>query len=542
MLFQEKTKLAAPGDVSGLGYFFAMRLAWARIFPGNRPHSHQNAPSLGQDFGTPACSPELHGLIDTLKLIRRRILTHTFLGGSTAWSAWILIGLIVVGSVSATLGGWIVFAAIFAVIGIVGIFAWTVRTRLTIYETACRLDSAASLQDRVSTAIYLGDIKNPDGIVQRQRVDAVSRLAKVDPGGLFPVHMPAAARRALVLILVVAGLFIYRMNHKPPLVALLQTTARSSLVQSIFSPLVHAMERDLQRTMALVGLKPEPQADEVRAGEAMPTPEDLWPSGDENGLRQRRKRSRELLDASDRESQDELQGCRAIRAGLPSADSQQQEGGEETQQGKNGNDNDGNAPTPTADAQGAESDRQSLMQTLTQALKNMLSNPPKQPSNDRGDHKAQPPNAQGASQSGDAHQPGTTESDKNQQARGSSDPSEKQTQTSANGAGNQPGAKDLRKDHGGDAFEPALCRTASLLRPVASRSRPACGQRLRPVRRSSACKADRPRRRPSLTAPSRRIFLRATAFICNAILNMRTTQSRNSVSRKNHKLNPRMGL
>jgi len=403
----------------------------------------------------------LHGLIDTLKLIRRRILTNTFLGGSIAWSAWILIGLIAAGAVSAKLAGWIIFSILLATAGMTAILAWTVRTRLSTYETACRLDAAAGLQDRVSTAIYLGDIKNPVGMVQRQRGDAVSRLAKVDSGGLFPVRMPAAARHALLLVLVFAGLFVYRLHHKPPLVALLQTTVRSSLVQSIFSPLVHAMERDLQRTLVLAGVKPEPQAEVNRTGDSMPSNENLWPTGEEK-TDENTEGKQGSLDQNELGEQDELQGPGDQ---LPSADSEQQEGGKESQEGRNENEAAGNTPTPTADAQGAESDRQSLMQTLTQALKNMLSNPPKQPSNDRGDHKAQPPNAQGASQSGDAHQPGTTESDKNQQARGSSDPSEKQTQTSANGAGNQPGAKDLRKPseepHPGSAVPDRVALEAS---------------------------------------------------------------------------------
>ena len=61
MFFRAKTKLAAPGDVSGLGHFSAFRLEWERIFPKNKAHSHQNAVSLAQDFDTPACSSELQG-------------------------------------------------------------------------------------------------------------------------------------------------------------------------------------------------------------------------------------------------------------------------------------------------------------------------------------------------------------------------------------------------------------------------------------------------------------------------------------------------
>jgi hypothetical protein len=435
VVFREKMKLATPGDASGPSFFSVLRSGWRRIFPGSRAPGHQDSASLGQDFAKLDCSPELHGLIDALRLIRRRILSNAFLSNSTVWSGWILIGLIAAGALSATLLGWVIVAAILAATGVVAILFWTVRTRLSIYETACHLDAVARLQDRVSTAIYLGDIKNPDGIVLRQRVDAVSRLAKVDPKGLFPLRMPASARHALLLALIFGGLFVYRIHHKPPLIALLQTTARSSLVQSIFSPLVHAMERDLQRTMALVGLKPEPQADEVRAGEAMPTPEDLWPSGDDKGAA-KAEAQQNPGDANNNDAQDEMQE-QGDQNGLPSADSQQQEAGTEPQEGKDGSNNEGNSPT-AADAQGSQSEKQSLSQSLMQALKNMMQN---QKSNNRGSQKPQSPDQSGA-QSGDSHQPGTTESD--QQSRGNSDSKEK-SQTSSNGAGSQPGAKELRK-------------------------------------------------------------------------------------------------
>ena len=80
--------------------------------------------------------------------------------------------------------------------------------------------------------------------------------------------MPATASRALILFLAVAGLFVYRMHYKPPMIALMQSAARSQLVQSILSPLMRTMEKDVQRTIALVTSKPDSPDDEVRPGEA----------------------------------------------------------------------------------------------------------------------------------------------------------------------------------------------------------------------------------------------------------------------------------
>ena len=112
--------------------------------------------------------------------------------------------------------------------------------------------------------------------MQHQRRDAIARLGKVEPRGLFPVRLPATVRQALVLVLAAAGLFAYRLHHKPPLVALLQTTARSQLVQSIFSPIIRTLEKDLERTLALASSRPEPPADEVRPGDPTPTGDDPW--------------------------------------------------------------------------------------------------------------------------------------------------------------------------------------------------------------------------------------------------------------------------
>ena len=188
MFFREKMQPPAPGNISEPGFFSAFKQFWTGIFPSHATQGRQKQPSLNQDFPKQDCTPELRGLLDTLQAIRQRILANIFLGGWTAWSTWILIGLIVVFAISAKLAIAMILAAILAAAGAAVILVWTWRTRLSTYQTACRLDSAASLQDRVSTAIYLGDAKNPDGMIERQRGDALARIAKVDPRGLFPLR------------------------------------------------------------------------------------------------------------------------------------------------------------------------------------------------------------------------------------------------------------------------------------------------------------------------------------------------------------------
>ena len=285
MLLREKIKLVVPGEFSGRACFSALTAFGRRIYSGDRAQSHENQILLARTFDRRASSPELHGLIETLKTIRQRILANTLLRGWTKGFVWLLIGLIVVAAVSVKLAGALLFAAVLAAAGAAAILTWTWRNRPSNYETARRLDSAAGLKDRLSTAIFLGGIEDADGMVGEQRKDALARLTKVDARGFFPVQSPGNIRRASVLVLIAAGLFAYRIHHKPPLISLLQTTARSQLVQSIFSPIVHAMEKDLQRTMALVGMKPDATGEETRRDADASNSEDLWKADDNQGRR-----------------------------------------------------------------------------------------------------------------------------------------------------------------------------------------------------------------------------------------------------------------
>jgi len=445
VFFREKTQSPAPEDTFRLAFFSAWRRIWSGIgISSPQPaQSRENHPSLSQDFRKQDCSPELHGLIDSLKVIRQRILANIFLRGWTAWSKWILIGLIVVFAISAKLAISTILAAILAVIGAAVVLLWTWRTRLSTYQTACRLDSAATLQDRVSTAIYLGDAKNPEEMIERQRVDALSRIAKVDLRGLFPLRMPVAARGALVLFLAVGALFVYRIHHKPPLVALLQSAARSPLVQSILYPILNALEKDLQRTIALVTSKQEVLADEVHPGESVKASEDLWQSSADKGDDAKDGQQDSLNAGAGDLPQDQLQPP-GDQNDSSSAESQPQENGSpQSKNGKSSGDASSGDSQKPSEGQSSQNPRESLSQSLMQALKNMMSN---QQSNSRENQKPQPSDSQGAPQSGNSHQPGTNDSDKKGESRGTSDAKQKPADSAGSGAGSQQGSKEMRKD------------------------------------------------------------------------------------------------
>jgi hypothetical protein len=436
---REKINLVVHGEFSGRACFSALRNFWRQLASGDPAQTTRNQISLARIFDRQARSPELHGLIATLKTIRQRILANSLLRSWTRWFVWMLIGLVGVGAVSARLTGALTFVALVAAVGAAAILAWTWRDRPSHYETARRLDSAAGLRDRTSTAVYLGGIDDPDGMIGEQRKDALAHAVKLDPRGLFPVQLPGNFRRASVLVLVVAGLFAYRVHHQPPLVSLLQTTARSQLLQSIFAPIVHAMEKDLQRTMALV-MKPDPTGEETQRGDAASNNDDLWKANDDKAADQENQKDSADAASGD-QPQDQLQAP-GDQEGNPTGEARQ-DSNSQSQEGKNGNESADAKSQEQSEQQGPEG-RQSLGQSLMQALKNMMSNAPNQQSNNRANQ--QPPNGQGTPQSGNTQQPGETQSDKRGESRGNSDAKQKATQTASEGAGSQQGTKELRKD------------------------------------------------------------------------------------------------
>ncbi len=437
MLLREKTNLVVLGESSGKTRFSALRSYWRQFFSGDRALNSEDRNLLARLFDRQALSPELHGLTGTLDAIRRKILSNTLLQGYTELLIWLAFGLIVVAAVSAKLAGAVISIAVLAAVGAAGIAILTWRNRPSHYEIARRLDSASGLQDRLSTAIFLGGIEDADGMVGEQRKDALVRLAKVDPRGMFPVVWPPNIKRAAAVVLVAAGLFVYRIDHQPPLVSLLQSTARSQLVQSILAPLAKALEKDLQRTMAMVTTKADSASDETKRSDAASNSDDLWKADDKAADAADQKN---IADAADQQ-QDQMQPP-GDQQGAPSGD-MNQDSNSQSQENKNESDSADGKPQDQSEQSGPEG-RQSMGQSLMQALKNMVSKSPNQQPNSRPDQ--QPPNGQGDPQSGNSQQPGAQESDKRGDSKGTSDSKQKATQTASEGAGSQQGSKELRKD------------------------------------------------------------------------------------------------
>ena len=441
MLLRQKNDVLVSGEISGTSRFSVLRESLRRVLSQIRIQWKADQVSMARAFDQQAVSSDLHGLTNTLQNLRQRILANRLLSGWTTWLVWVLIALLAVALVSSRLAGAVTFVVVVAAGGVAAILYWIWRNRLSNYETAQRLDLAAGLRDRISTAVYLGNIQNPaaDGMIGEQRQDALMRAAKLDPRGLFPLQLPANFKRASVLLLIAAVLFAYRVHHQPPLISLLQTTARSQLVQSIFSPIVHAMEKDLQRTMALVTSKPDAAGEETQRNDAASNTDDLWKADDKGSAAEEQKDQAEA-DMGDQQ-QDQMQAP-GDQQGNPAGDARPQENSSQAQQDQNGSDNSDGKSGQQSEQQGPEG-RQSLGQSLMQALKNMMSNSPSQQSSNR---PQQQPNGQGAPQSGNSQQPGATQSDKRGDSRGNSDAKQKASQTASEGAGSQQGNKELQKN------------------------------------------------------------------------------------------------
>jgi hypothetical protein len=438
LLLREKIKLVVPGESSRTSSFSALRGLSERLFGSEPAQSRKNPITLARIFDRQSRSPELHSLINDLKPIRQRILANSVLQGWAKWFGWILVALAVVAAASSKLAAPVVAVTIVAFAVAIGIVAMIWRERPSHYEVARRLDCAAGLKDRLSTAVFLGAVDDPHGMVGEQRRDALQRLGKFDRRELFPLAWPGDGKRATALVLLVAGLFACRIHHRPPLISLLQSTAHSQLLQSILAPIARTVEKDIQRTIAMVTAKPDTVGEETQRAQEAST-EDLWKTDEKSDTADQQKNAAD----SGNQPQDQMQPP-GDQEGTPSADGRQQDGNSQQQESKNGNESSDGKSQEQSEQAGPQG-KQSASQSLMQALKNMMSKSPNQQSSNARPNQ-QPPNSQGSPQSGNSNQPGATESDKRGDSKGNSDAKQKASQTASEGAGSQQGTKDLRTD------------------------------------------------------------------------------------------------
>lgn len=333
---------------------------------------------------------QLGKLVGALTAVCRRTLLNDFLRELARWSLVGLLVLLLAALLSPSLALVALAAGVVAAVCLAGSLLRAVRSRLSLYQAAAELDRAANLKDRLSTAYFFSHLEEPEGLLRCQREDALRRLARVNPPELFPVGVPAKARHSLALLLVVAGLFAYRIYFGPPMLALLEKAGETRLVKSILSPIAHAMERERQAA----NKQPSPELAErdkrggetqdrepadsrgAAAGESASGAEQEGAEGGEPLSRQQKQEASSGQNGSSgEEGEAEQEGEEGSeQSGDPQGQSGQQRSGEKQQQngsGKNGQSG-RERQDALSDSDSAGNRNQSLGRTLMQALKNML--------------------------------------------------------------------------------------------------------------------------------------------------------------------------
>ena len=233
-------------------------------------------------------SSDLQGLLQIIRVAGRRALTNDFVKRWLVWVSWISVAVILAAAVSRRLTSMVVVALIALGVGIAVALLQAWSKRASDYRVACKLDESAGLQDRLSTALFLGSPENTQPIVIPQRRDALRRLPGLDPKALFPIRMPSYAIQTLTLVLVAAALLAYRVHFKAPILALVQSAANSRVEKAVISPLVGVVKKDL---MALVNREPEVQQAAADA-ETVPGLPDAKNGDDPVAVEQRRNDAR----------------------------------------------------------------------------------------------------------------------------------------------------------------------------------------------------------------------------------------------------------
>ncbi len=348
---------------------------------------------------------ELARLAEALKVVQKRCSLNLFLRELVRPVCAVLLLLLAGAAISPRLG-WAPAAAVALVAGALGWVRWRVRSRrLSPYEAAVQLDRAAALKDRLSTAYYFSEVREPAGLLRLQREDALERLAKLDIPTLFPMAVPDGARRAAALLLVVAALFAYRLRYDAPLTAVVLKAAQTPIIKAMISPIAHAMERSQQSAKAQAGVEPgrgdsraggddgRQQAADARGG----TADGESRPGQRQGLAGEQASSGQEQDTPSEQDKDSAsdgparkgnkQGGAGAEDGQQREDSSsegaEQDGGSQGQQrdprGQNSanqnqsGQNQAGSESEGQQSQGAGNRAQSLARSVMQALKNLLS-------------------------------------------------------------------------------------------------------------------------------------------------------------------------
>lgn len=387
----------------------------------------------------------LRELIRAALVVRGRILANRFLQGWVRWWFWALVGLLAAAALIPKLASPLMIVAAALAAGAIVVIVRNWQRRPSPYEAARWLDSAAGLHDRLSTAVYLGTAPNPDEMILCQRKDALKHLARVNPRSYFSVRLPDAARRTAVLAVVVGGLLLYRVYHRPPVIALLQGMARSHAVQAVLNPFKQDVQAEIRKMLTLAGQTVDAMSEETkREVDAKDSQGNLW--------------EKNQMDSAAR-GDDQRQGMPGQGPGNQSSQSGQQMNGQKSRNGRqqggqqsSSQNNQSNGTNEKANSQqqtagNSQGGHESFTQSLFQKLKNLLSSSQKPQKGDNKNNKNQSRPSQRPQQSAKSQQSGQGKQGNNQQQSGGPPSAQQKRMTKLNGtgAGNQQGFKQLKK-------------------------------------------------------------------------------------------------
>ena len=411
---------------------------WKAAFGFEKREREPEIPSVGPEPKDYAA--EMRALLELIRLVTRRALANQFLVVWLVCASWILLGIIVAAAVSRRLADVLIAAGVLTLAAGVAAIARAWTKKPSEYVVACRLDSAAGLQDRLSTAVFLGASDNYEPMALWQRRDALRRVSQVDGKGLFPVRMPSFVAQTLALALVAAALLTYRAHHQAPVLALVQKAESPGVAKAVFSPL-SAVKKDL---LALVSREPEVQQASADA-ETVPglpdakngddpsqgSKDGMTPDGDWDDEDSQAGTSGEPADVGDPQAGDadsQGQGQDASQA-ADAPQSQQSADGNQSSQGDNGGER--------AGEQQQGDGQQSAANSVLQALKNLMKNMSGQPSSSPGESGGQPSAAGSSQQAGNSPGQGAksdNSKDSDQKDAGSSPGSKKPGGGAGNGS------------------------------------------------------------------------------------------------------------
>ncbi len=370
--------------------------------------------------------------MNEVETVHRRTLANRFLLRWNRYGQWGLLA-VLISAFFLPLAG-VLIAALVILAGVTAaalVITWVKQP--TAYESACQLDAAAGLKDRISTALHCASIASPDPMILHQRQDALEHLQRVQPKALFPIRIPATAGRTLLLVAVVAGFMAYRGNHRSPFANLLASSTQARAAAGKPPLTFRQLEARLKKLIlgekdGVAGAEGQPQSGQgLSAKMEQPPPEE--PQADQKNSSDTADPQQDASEASQEDASegqpqsdpgqqgDNPQGSQPQQADNSPAQGDSQKG--DQQQSPDRKENQANSPQPP-----------SLAQRIQQALKDLMAKASGQT----------PPQGEQSPQQGD--QPSNSQPSQqgqNQSSQPGQRPANNQGDANANANGGEPG-------------------------------------------------------------------------------------------------------